>query len=192
MQKHTLSEAPAPLPRTYWVVDGLLLAGAYPGQPTPKAHRERLGGLYDAGMRTFISLMEESETNDLGHPFTPYVEDLREIALKRKERVTCVRYAIVDQSVTTQSHMVEIVDTIDASIDDQRPVFVHCYGGIGRTGTVVSCWLLRHGYATTANVFEVLQRLRKADLERSFRRAPENEIQREFVMKWANSISKRA
>lgn len=26
-----------------------------------------------------------------------------------------------------------------------QTVYVHCYGGIGRTGTVVGCWLVRHG-----------------------------------------------
>ncbi|MFN7629174.1 MAG: hypothetical protein ACK5PZ_20300, partial [Pirellula sp.] len=61
---------------------------------------------------------------------------------------------------------------------------VHCYGGIGRTGTVVSCWLLRHGYATNQNVFEILRELRQADEERAWRDAPENEKQKSFVLQW--------
>ncbi|MFZ5949388.1 MAG: fused DSP-PTPase phosphatase/NAD kinase-like protein [Candidatus Rifleibacteriota bacterium] len=28
-----------------------------------------------------------------------------------------------------------------------KPVYVHCWGGLGRTGVVVGCWSRRHGEA---------------------------------------------
>jgi hypothetical protein len=59
----------APLERCYWVVENLLLAGAYPGHPNSHAHTKRISGLWEAGMRTFINLMEESETNNAGQAF---------------------------------------------------------------------------------------------------------------------------
>jgi hypothetical protein len=77
----------APLERCYWVVENLLLAGAYPGHPNSHAHTKRISGLWEAGMRTFINLMEECETNYAGQAFVRYDDVLRELALKNSDRV---------------------------------------------------------------------------------------------------------
>jgi protein-tyrosine phosphatase len=73
---------------------------------------------------------------------------------------------------------------IDGELEANRGVYVHCFGGIGRTGTVVGCWLLRHGLASRDNVEEVLARLRLKDTERASRRSPETDIQRRFMTNW--------
>ena len=172
----------APLPRTYWVLENQLLAGAYAGQQSPEAHRTRLQGLLDAGARTFISLMEADETNNSGQPFIPYVDDLQQLADRAGLQVECHRFPIVDRSTTTHDHMEDILNMIDDSLARQQPAYVHCFGGIGRTGTVICCWLLRHGHATRDNVFELLKQLRRADVARSRRDAPENQQQKTFVL----------
>ena len=175
-----------PLPRCYWVVEDLLLAGAYPGKPDPIDHRFRLAGLYGAGVRTFINLMESNETNNTGQAFVPYASDLDQIAKNDGGIVDCKNYPIEDCGVTIPETMRSILDAIDESLIKKRPVYVHCFGGIGRTGTVVCCWLLRHGHATTLNVFQLLQDLRRSDVERASRPAPENNLQKTFVTKWLN------
>lgn len=179
----TPSAAPR-LDRTYWVFYGKLLAGAYAGQPSAEAHLLRLNGLIKEGMRTVINLMEIHEKNNFGQPFTPYEKQIQELAASAGTTVNCYRFPIVDQNITTVEHMTEIVDAIDQSLSSNRPVYVHCFGGIGRTGTVVCCWLLRHGYADERNVFEVLKKLRQADKERASWPAPENDRQRNFVLEW--------
>jgi protein-tyrosine phosphatase len=56
-----------------------------------------------------------------------------------------IAHPIVDLGTTTVPHMTRILDDVDAALADDRSVYVHCWGGIGRTGTVVGCWLVRHG-----------------------------------------------
>jgi hypothetical protein len=150
----------------------------------PLEHVERVTGLWNAGMRTFINLIEEGEKNPQGKSFTRYDDILRELATKNDERVAHLRFPIVDQHITSNDRMSSILDAIDLSIANQVPVYAHCFGGIGRTGTVVCCWLLRHGFVTKDDVLKVLAQLRQADTERSRREAPENHMQKEFVLNW--------
>ena len=80
--------------------------------------------------------------------------------------------------------MTAILDAIDDSLTAGKPTYVHCWGGVGRTGTVIGCWLLRHGLAEPSNVLEVLMRLRKQDQERRQRMSPETAEQQRFVKSW--------
>jgi len=41
--------------------------------------------------------------------------------------------------------MSRILDTVDSSLELEGSADLNCWGGIGRTGTVVGCWLVRHG-----------------------------------------------
>ena len=53
------------------------------------------------------------------------------------------------------SFLVQILDDLDQALADGHRVYLHCFGGIGRTGTVVGCYLVRHGM--TGN--EVLEQI---------------------------------
>ena len=92
--------------------------------------------------------------------------------------------SIVDFSIPTVERMREILDAIDRAMAADRPVYVHCFGGIGRTGTTVGCWLLRHRLAEKDDVLQVLTTLRKHDQQRGRRRSPETAEQRRFVEQW--------
>jgi len=151
----TYPDTETPAKRTYWVMQGTLLAGAYPGQPDPAKHLARLQALYDAGMRTFINLQEEGETNNARQPFVRYDGDLREVAAKQKDTILHLRFPISDGGTTSVDRMRSILDSIDLSLAANRGVYVHCFGGMGRTGTTICCWLLRHGYVDRSNVLSV-------------------------------------
>ena len=42
-------------------------------------------------------------------------------------------------------HLAEILFAIDRRIREGGAVYLHCWGGVGRTGLVVACWLQEHG-----------------------------------------------
>src|SRR5690606_19026622 len=50
-----------PVDEAYWVIEGRLLAGGYPGGKRPQDVERRLGALLDAGFDAFIDLTEGGE-----------------------------------------------------------------------------------------------------------------------------------
>jgi protein tyrosine/serine phosphatase len=63
-------------------------------------------------------------------------------------------------------------------------VYVHCVGGIGRTGTVVGCWLIRHGMQPE-QAFRHLAQLYKTSGQSLYNpHSPETEEQARFILDW--------
>lgn len=174
--------AERPFDRSYWVVRNRLLAGAYPGHQEPEQHAAQLKSLWDCGIRSVVNLMQKEERDHDGQPFSDYERALSEFATCADE-VRFARFEIVDVRIPPEDMMKSILDYIDAELAAGRPVYIHCFGGIGRTGTVVACWLVRHGHASADDVLELLQTLRRPDAAAD-RESPETRAQRRFVRSW--------
>lgn len=184
LQPDYSSAMPLPFPRSYWVIPGLLIAGEYPGTKDSDATRQKIGKLLDTGVRLLINLMEPRELDFFGSPISHYEDILAELARERNVDARMHRFSIVDMRVPGPELMRQILDTIDEALGEEVPVYVHCLGGIGRTGTVVGCFLIRHGLASPENVLDRIARLRAKD-PKVDRPAPEAPIQREFLRHWA-------
>jgi hypothetical protein len=182
-----MTTPPVPFPRSYWVISGKLLAGSYPGSKDPKEATEKLTALIESGIRHVINLMEPDERDFTGHRFVPYEEVMESISAKMRVSVTFEPLPIKDLFIPTERYMARILNQIDFCIKHGKPVYVHCWGGIGRTGTVVGCYLVRHGLATGKNVIDMIKNLRK-DCEDADRRSPEKREQREMVVGWLEEM----
>ena len=165
----------SPLPDAYWLVEGQLLAGPYPAYDAEEA-RHKMEAFLAAGIRSFIDLTEEDD------PLPPYEPVLQAVAREMGVEVRYQRYAIRDMSVPTPELMTAILETIRSEIAAGRPVYFHCWGGLGRTGTVAACWLMRCGL-TCDEALEHLNALR-AQLPDEWADSPQTEEQREFVRSW--------
>ena len=169
---------PAPMnPDSYWVEPGRFLAGEYPGHKDDTAARQKLGALLDAGIQVFVDLTEPGE-----YGLRPY-EAMLDEARPAGAALAYHRLPIRDISVPTASRMRQILALIDESLRAGRPVYVHCWGGTGRTGTVVGCWLVEQGRAG-ADPIEALRPLRR-DCKKRDRRSPDTHQQEDFVRAWA-------
>jgi protein tyrosine/serine phosphatase len=178
-----MNNGPAlPFARSYWVQSGQFLAGFYPGSPDYEEATKKLSGLLDCGIRHVINLMEEGETDQSGLLFTPYAENLVALGKQRGIEVAVTRYPIKDVSIPSAGKMKAILDEIDRSLSANRPVYVHCWGGRGRTGTIVGCYLVRHGM-TGEEALKRIKELRRNE-PTGHLASPEAREQKEMVLSW--------
>lgn len=168
-----------PHPNCYWVIPGKFMAGEYPGSASSAAAREKVAGLLSVGITTFVDLTE-------GHELEHYDRILQEQAAKLGIESAYHRISIPDVDVPeSPAVMNRILDTIDAALASGEVVYVHCWGGIGRTGTVVGCYLVRHGLSGDKALARVHD-LYHATMEKRHRRpqTPETGPQTEWVRNW--------
>ena len=172
---------PGPIPRSYWLIEDKLLAGEYPGTDIEADTREKLAKFLDAGIRTFIDLTEELEQ-------TRYDDMLQALSNERGIETTHVRASIRDHCVpASREQMVSLLATIRDEIDAGRPVYVHCWGGIGRTGTVIGCWLVEQGLSGE-KALRRIEELRRHTPDGLFR-SPEVDDQCDYVREWRETKS---
>lgn len=163
-----------------------LAAGTYPGsKPTVRAadRDAKLAAFLDAGVTAFVDLTDPLD------PIAPYASYLLAVAKRRGIEVHHDRLTIRDASICTPDHMHTVLDTIDTRLAEGHGVYVHCWGGIGRTGLVVGCWLVRHGRTGDEALHIVQQLFRTMSPAKvaahSAWGSPETTEQREMVRNWA-------
>jgi ADP-ribosylglycohydrolase len=165
-----------PLPNTYWVVPGQLLAGEYPGGQTPEETRQRLAKLHAAGIRCFIDLTQPDELE-------PYDVDL-------PASVDYHRLPIRDHGLPAKrEHMIEIQACVDHSLRSGAPTYVHCRAGIGRTGTVIGCFLVENGRSGAEALDELNTLWQQSLRSKSWVHVPETDEQSEFIRTWTPQVA---
>jgi len=166
-----------PIPEAYWVEDNRLLAGEYPSGYDPETTRHRMDAFLEVGVKAFINLTESDE-------LPPYEDILKEEAKIYGVDVSHQRIPIRDFSIPSSETMTAILDAIDKTINGGRCVYVHCWGGVGRTGMVVGCYLVRHGMPNDQALARVDQLYKTRPANFRHPRSPETDEQVEFVRNW--------
>ena len=168
---------PGPIPDSYWVQPGRFLAGEYPGDSDTGQAFGKLHRLLEADVTLFLDLTEVGE-----YRLKPYAPLLQQEPASLGHTLEYHRIPIKDWHVPTPEVMKHILDIIDTALYARQIVYVHCFAGIGRTGTVVGCHLVRHGLGGERALAEIA-RLRHG-LPNSWMASPEADIQRQMVRNW--------
>lgn len=160
-----LSWAPGPHDTCNYLLPGRLLAGSYPGDRKEPEHSAKIRVLLESGVDTFVCLQEEQELQR----FTPYVDVARSMAAgtaaariggaaeadgamvgdTEEQGLEFLSCPIPDQHVTSTEALEACLATLVDKLLAGRQIYVHCWGGHGRTGTVL-CGLLVRVYGLTA------------------------------------------
>jgi hypothetical protein len=157
----------SPTPQSYWVKPGQLAAGEYPGAPSQDEAAAKLARAQASGVTSFVDLTEDGELE----PYSILIGGLR-----------WVRLPIRDGGVPDDREMRAILDRIDSEVAHGETVYLHCWGGHGRTGTVVGCWLVRHGIDSDLALARI-EELRHETPDASWP-SPEFPHQQDLVTEW--------
>lgn len=175
-----------PTPDAYWVTlappaampaNGRFLAGEYPSAKDPVEAERKLIRYLNSGITFFLDLTEAGE-----HNLRPYNAALQQLAAALGQTITHRRMPIPDVSTPTPAYMSAILDTLDEALGRGETVYLHCFGGIGRTGTVVGCWLVRHGLPGEQALAQIAAW--RAGTPDGWIESPETSAQRRMVLSW--------
>lgn len=114
----------ARVPFTYtWIEQGKILAGSIPQQS------EDLATLRGLGIKSILSLTRRDISTYTDMETYPFNH---------------AKYPIPDNSIAADKTMLEAAEFIDHAVKRGEPVYVHCRGGIGRTGMILLAYYVLH------------------------------------------------
>ena len=158
-----------PIDYCYWV-DDRFLAGEYPRSKNGPDTFDKLDALVNEGVTLFVDLTEEGE-------LLPYANWLETASHKR--------FPIPDTSTPRSPEQTcDILNAIDDHLGKGGKVYLHCWGGIGRTGTIVGCWLARRNGYDGGAALNRLRELWKENPKSSMADTPERHHQVEYILNW--------
>ena len=124
-----------------WLIDNKL-AGS--GMPTTI---NEINWILNQGVKSIITMTEnalpESWVKDTKYLHVP-TEDLSSPDLEKID---------------------EAVDFIHERINNNEPVMVHCAAGIGRTGTILACYLIKYQKYSAKNAIEKIRKERPGSIQ---------------------------
>ena len=187
------------LPYTYWVEKNKILAGQYPGSLWSKNPIHNLRTLFDytiaittrnfdvlhsvsnrvisllnISITKFVDLTEENELEE-------YVNILNKEGSHKNIKLTYTKISIKDKNIPSVTNMEKALKILHSASTEKR-VYLHCLRGLGRTGTVVGCYLIEKGL-TTEEALNKISSLRKGTLG-SWWKSPELNLQINFIKRW--------
>lgn len=171
-----------PNPNSYWITPSLL-AGEYPHFIDELTQQSPLPVYLAQGFSYFIDLRQYETSPEYYHLALPSHSPLTGLPIIYQNMP--IKNFDVPHS---KQAMQLILETINEAIDAGHKVYVHCWAGIGRTGTVMGCYLTERGY-TGEEAVSVLQQFWRQCAKSSYTQSPETSAQVQWIKEWSMPTS---
>lgn len=117
----------------YYKVEDSIYAGEYPFAVNQMLGIKKLDVLKQIGVTTIIDLTECGELFDYSNTLC---------------NINHYRFPIKDRNIPNSlDKCYNLMSYIDNAKSENGTIYIHCWGGVGRTGTIVACWLVYNGQA---------------------------------------------
>jgi atypical dual specificity phosphatase len=139
LQKYPLTEEEKQLfvaPNFGWMIEKRLAGVSYPRS------EDAFALLHKLGIQALLNLSEESLSEDL----------------LRKYKFQWKHLPVADFTAPTLEQVKQAITIIDRFLEDGLPVAIHCRAGLGRTGTILACYLVAQGSSATDAIQQVRTR----------------------------------
>jgi len=124
-----------------WIIEEKLAGSAIP------TSKEEIDWLKQEGVKSIVTIREEPLEDE-------WIKDVNYLHVHSN-----------DMGIPEFSDLVNSVDFIHQRITNDEPVMVHCLAGLGRTGTILACYLIKYEDMTADDAIEKVRRERHGSIQ---------------------------
>lgn len=162
----------------YRIGEARMWGAEYPGDSIESLAKEKLNHAIRFGITHFIDLTQEGELHPYQH------------LLPEDGSIHYLRFPIQDAHAPKSIEKVyELTKYIDTVLNEPgTAIYLHCWGGVGRTATIAACWYAMHyGTSYYTTICKLLE-MWKECLKSNEQTIPDHWKQKDFIKRFINYL----
>ena len=124
-----------------WIIENKLAGSAIP------TSKEEVNWLQQEGVKSIVTIREEPLDDD-------WIDDIEYLHIHSN-----------DMGVPEFDDLISSVDFIHRQLENNKPVMVHCLAGLGRTGTILACYLIKYEKMSADDAITKIRKERSGSIQ---------------------------